>query len=818
MSRLFYLLIAVLFYSPLFGQSRTPIIINDNLVHNNYRQENIALFPDSSNGFIVRWSDLRFGSALTYTQEYTETLEKIGEKKSTKFYDLINYSHHNNSFGIYSETYQAWIDMGSISFLGNLFSDKFTSEDPIYLGGGLMPWCGTGWPGEGTNIDRYMDEFVVANDYGGEIQLTKIYSDGTDSIVNRINGHDPEYGSSANIAANSIGEYCLTFLNMTNYDSIGISIQTYSNTDSLINSKLIKVLHGDHYEWGLRLQSELLSVSDTLFQYFYIDSLKLNTFTFDTKGNIKRENKYSIFYRNDYPDYYFYEEMITCSNFNEENYALIVQIEEGRNDYSNSLFYFDKNGELLSQYFDRELNYDIGDEIFKDEDGRLTIPRIIDKKAYLMKYDNFTKIDSALISDEEAKTNENRPRIVEYTGDQLFITYRNEIRTASRVLSSEGNPISEEKEIDAQNYQFFSDGTSMRTFIVKVGSGLVSAGYRLYDENLNLTKTDTLVKGIDDDYGTCLGTINQNDEFVLIYQNSEGPFVAKYNKEGEELLNTKLAETPVKYGTSGRIFFDGEKTFTYYKNRIYTLDNEFNIMNQSSEVYSIFAYLGNDRFVNSLSSYEESKYYSQILNSNGDTLVSDITLMAPRVETLRVVGYANKDQFIHFYLRDNKLIATTYNSLGEVVVGNFVVYAFEDEIVKDITFLADAEKILFAWAGKKIGEHDFDIYTVSYNLDKLTDFEDVYKEVLPIEFALSQNYPNPFNPTTKISYSIPNQSYISLKVFDVLGREVTELINQEQSAGSYEVQFNASNLGSGVYFYKLSSRTFVESKKMILLK
>ncbi len=89
---------------------------------------------------------------------------------------------------------------------------------------------------------------------------------------------------------------------------------------------------------------------------------------------------------------------------------------------------------------------------------------------------------------------------------------------------------------------------------------------------------------------------------------------------------------------------------------------------------------------------------------------------------------------------------------------------------------------------------------------------------LPEKYVLHQNYPNPFNPSTTISYSLPTQSQVELKIYDVLGREVATLVNKEQNTGSYQVQFNASNLGSGVYFYQIRAGSFVERKKMILLK
>jgi hypothetical protein len=85
-------------------------------------------------------------------------------------------------------------------------------------------------------------------------------------------------------------------------------------------------------------------------------------------------------------------------------------------------------------------------------------------------------------------------------------------------------------------------------------------------------------------------------------------------------------------------------------------------------------------------------------------------------------------------------------------------------------------------------------------------------------FKLAQNYPNPFNTSTKIEYTIAENGLLTLKVFNVLGREVEALVNDEQSPGEYEVEFNGANLTSGIYFYQLKTKDFISMKKMILLK
>jgi hypothetical protein len=101
--------------------------------------------------------------------------------------------------------------------------------------------------------------------------------------------------------------------------------------------------------------------------------------------------------------------------------------------------------------------------------------------------------------------------------------------------------------------------------------------------------------------------------------------------------------------------------------------------------------------------------------------------------------------------------------------------------------------------------------------EMITGVEDK-TNVLPKNFSLSQNYPNPFNPTTTIHYSVPKTSFVTIKVYDMLGKEIATLVNQEKSAGNYTVQFNGSNLSSGIYFYRMRSGNFVETKKLLLLK
>ena len=88
----------------------------------------------------------------------------------------------------------------------------------------------------------------------------------------------------------------------------------------------------------------------------------------------------------------------------------------------------------------------------------------------------------------------------------------------------------------------------------------------------------------------------------------------------------------------------------------------------------------------------------------------------------------------------------------------------------------------------------------------------------PAEFSVDQNYPNPFNPSTTIKYELPEATLVNLRVYDILGREVSVLVNEKRDAGVHEVKFDGSNLASGVYFYRLQAGDFVQSKRLLILK
>jgi len=125
----------------------------------------------------------------------------------------------------------------------------------------------------------------------------------------------------------------------------------------------------------------------------------------------------------------------------------------------------------------------------------------------------------------------------------------------------------------------------------------------------------------------------------------------------------------------------------------------------------------------------------------------------------------------------------------------------------------------YSFIDKGIPAGNYSYRLKQIDLDGTTEYSyPVEVTIAPGDYFLSQNYPNPFNPSTNINYSIPVDGNVSLKIYDLLGNEVYTLIDEQKPAGSHEVEFNASSLSSGVYYYQIKSGEFLATKKLMLMK
>jgi hypothetical protein len=189
-------------------------------------------------------------------------------------------------------------------------------------------------------------------------------------------------------------------------------------------------------------------------------------------------------------------------------------------------------------------------------------------------------------------------------------------------------------------------------------------------------------------------------------------------------------------------------------------------------------------------------------------------------------GYHSIETGYYTYLYGNLL----YNFKPATLHYNFEPLPVDREINLTPLAISDSDLNIAEVLLDGVNYSDFDPTTRVLSLPANTGghftvkYQHILTDVTPEEiavadgFELMQNYPNPFNPSTNIEFRIENFRFVSLKVYDILGNEVANLVNEEKDPGNYKISFNAARLSSGIYFYTLSAGNFVETKKMILLK
>ena len=168
---------------------------------------------------------------------------------------------------------------------------------------------------------------------------------------------------------------------------------------------------------------------------------------------------------------------------------------------------------------------------------------------------------------------------------------------------------------------------------------------------------------------------------------------------------------------------------------------------------------------------------------------------------------SNKDIYAQRYL-DN----------GARLDSNFLVTTSDEWTQQFPAVALMNDRIFTVWEDNRGGQTGYDIWANVLSWDLTVGVENHTPQEVPSGYFLFQNFPNPFNPVTTIRYQIPKEGIVSLKIYDVLGRELKTLVNEYEEAGSYKLNFDGSEFSSGIYFYRLCSGNFIKTMKMILVK
>lgn len=328
--------------------------------------------------------------------------------------------------------------------------------------------------------------------------------------------------------------------------------------------------------------------------------------------------------------------------------------------------------------------------------------------------------------------------------------------------------------------------------------------------------------------------------------------------------NNKLVDQPgyksrYVYGTDGKILSQADtREGEIFRTYEYSYDSFGNltqtkwtsIYTAPTIYYDVWEYDSLDRLILK-KSYDDSKYPSwdqYVYKYNPDGTI-DCTIQNVSTSSNSGTKISNSDNFNLQFDKNGKLINETlsyYDNLDSTWIkylefpavydskGRIIEFGNYKEILFHYNSIGNLDSLLFKRAGNEgyfanraslmdsygnkiaLGGYSFGLYNFYYS--KLTTGINEKNNNIDINFSLSQNYPNPFNPTTLIKYNIPRLSKVTLSIYDLLGREVERLVDEEKPPGQYEVKFNANGLSSGIYFYRMQAGSFFDTKKLILLK
>ncbi len=194
--------------------------------------------------------------------------------------------------------------------------------------------------------------------------------------------------------------------------------------------------------------------------------------------------------------------------------------------------------------------------------------------------------------------------------------------------------------------------------------------------------------------------------------------------------------------------------------------------------------------------------------------IDDNGLNVNPAELSGFTSYVNENKVILKWMTLNEINNSGFYIERKIINGQWINAGFVNGggTTNDMKYYTFTERV-------STGNYNYRLKQVDYNGNyEYFYLADEVQVGAPYRFELSQNFPNPFNPSTKINYSMPDAGRIKLKVFDISGKEVSALINGIQSAGFYEISFDASDLPGGVYFYSMSSAGFTDTKRMVLIK
>ena len=801
-------------------------------------QNNPKLFVYNSGSFLTTWKDYREGDESTFAQWYDSLGNKIGV--NFKIYDNDEIVFNKN--GTYlnmNEFYAPYFIEGTGYFIDAKIyksSEEYTREFPVFS-----------IDASGFDIDPLgfdfkcipkSDAFIFFIRVDGTI-TSKSFDLNGNFLYGKNLSEDITFRSSKIAAAvDKNDNHILCCFNARNiYDHIswtdtipcGIYFNMFNADDSLlIKNILIKEFTPppDYYfnTWNSP-QIKCIALNDSLWEIFWLDmqAKTLSYVVVDDSGKVINKIN-SVTFPEDIPVTFI--NSFTLSQSQDNTFSLFTSTQgilpNGSDEYFHSLVNFDSEGKFINELrqhvgFYSPLSFNVNN-IFRTSDSTFYVVSSDEKDVYLNNVSSFFISKSEKINIDSIGSNEAAPVITNFDKNNYFVSWQNETAYYGVKVDNPGNLIGTKNQFDGKYFFFFPNGNSYNFWSINHEESDVAysiIGYTLYNKNMEILGKDTV-----------LNNSNIHSQLINILRLTDSSNIMYYRNGSEIILQlldvngNKLKENRLNFGINSQLslYRVNDKSFLINqadKNQYFNRD-----LDPVSEIFTLYydLYIGNNRFLRIHKDYVYNNYYAEIKDSSG-SIISDNRVagyndyLINKIKTFRLPD----EGFIIVYGNTELLYARAFSSEGIAKADPFLIHSDIVSSKKEPVLYVNNNSILFAWADNRNKEKGYDIYGSVFNLSKLVSVNEKKSET-PYNFNLSQNYPNPFNPTTTIKFTIPARADVQIKIFNILGKEVATLVNEEKSPGEYEIKFDASGLGSGIYFYKIQAGSFSQICKMLLLK
>ncbi len=805
------------------GRVTSDFRISSDSTPSTFVQKNIRLFPKTDSGFVAAWEDDRGGEKSFYAQRFDASGNKIGGNYKTFSNEAISFLKDGSSLSI-KQTISPWEDYCYIEVQGYFSDSSGVVFDSLSLVSSFLPGCGNLYQEVEYYYANSDDSYYFLFRNMGKLNIWRYdkYGHVDEAMILITTGY--ESIRSASISVHQKGDYLLTFYKTFINGQNEIYGTFVNSTDSILAQPhplglCVDTLYNrNSYDHFPLIKSCLLS--DSTYEVFATrnDSALLEYRAFDLTGNPLMNTMQIPVMINGYDHFTLYD--ITISTAKQNSVSLMV---EGiyslgnQDDKYTVLLRFDSTGmevgvpAVTEGWLKNDGGYNISlndhDYIVASDD---------DDDVYLKHYHDLIPEDSMKVNDDSLGSNDEKPYVTPAGEDRFFVTWEAAKKYYGQMINLQGEKLGDQRILEGKTVKCITNDICANVWSFRSDNQKNIYGFTLYNSSWEIVKRETVMVSeslLDYSGYVSIEKLTDTTMVFVAYKNSMVYSLTRYSSLGQPLGEREFTAHSI---TTPNIFLTNDNSFwlscggslQQYSDQIDTISIQYNLNNPQ-------LYLDGYKFL----TIEPQCYVEPIYYCTNSTRINDVTnnwqsQLIPIGDKVYKLG---SSRFLTF-INGDQIYAKTFFNDGRVDHNSVKIHSEAGGYKKEPSVAVQNGYACFVWAEVRSPGRGYDIFGSVMPISSLLDVPDNDATLLPQEFTLYQNYPNPFNPSTMIRYDIPVQGNVNISVFDVLGREVTRLVNGIQQAGEHWVTWNAEGVPSGVYFYRVTTNNFTETKKLLLMR